>query len=110
MAFCTQCGASVEAAYCTRCGTAASRHAQPAAAEAPAPSTPRRGRNPIVWVLVIVLCLFGVGLMAVVGAGAFVLHKARQAGVDAELFRTNPGLAIGKVITATHPALEVVDT
>src|ERR1051325_618319 len=102
MAFCTQCGASVEAAFCTRCGTAAGQAQQQPA--------PRRKTSPIAWVLVAVLCLFGMGLIGLLGAGAFVLHKARRAGVDAELFRTNPGLAIGKMIAATHPALEVVDT
>src|SRR5205823_2767527 len=39
-----------------------------------------------------------------------VLHKARQAGIDGDLFRNNPGMAVGKMMTAVNPNLEVVRT
>jgi hypothetical protein len=51
--------------------------------------------------------LFGLGIF---GAGWFVVHKMHQAGVDPELWRRNPGLAVGKLLTATNPDLEVVRT
>ena len=48
--------------------------------------------------------------MAVVGAGFFFVHKARQAGVDRDLLRDNPGLAVSKMIAALNPDVEVVRT
>jgi hypothetical protein len=61
-------------------------------------------------VLVVILCLFGVGVIGVVGLGAFVFHKAKQAGIDSELWRTNPGAAVGRMMAAVNPNLEVVRT
>jgi hypothetical protein len=49
-------------------------------------------------------------VVGVVGTGAFVLHKMRQAGVDPELWSSNPGLAVGKVMAAVNPNLEVLRT
>jgi hypothetical protein len=110
MAFCTTCGATVNGAFCNQCGTpvsAPSGGAQapppqqpapgmtpPPGAAAAAPVVVKRGTSPIVWVLVIVLGLFVFGILAVVGTGFFVFHKARQAGLDPELLRRNPGLAV----------------
>jgi hypothetical protein len=82
----------------------------PAAAPAPAPAPVSRGTSPLVWVLVIVLGLFVLGGIAVVGAGYFVVHKARQAGFDAELLSRNPGLAVSKMIAAANPDVEVLKT
>jgi hypothetical protein len=79
---------------------------QPAPGVAPAP----RKTSPIVWVLVIVLGLFVLGFIGVVGAGYFVVHKARQAGLDPALIGRNPGLAMAKLITAVNPDAEVIKT
>jgi len=57
---------------------------------------------------VAVLGLFVLGGIAVVGGGLFLVHKAKQAGFDPELMRTNPGLATAKLLAATNPDLEVV--
>jgi hypothetical protein len=119
MAFCTNCGADITGAICVQCGRPAAQSAAagaptPAPAAAPAsaavPAVAPRRTSPIVWVLVILLVLFGIGILAVVGTAGFVLHRARRAGIDADLFRSNPGLAIGKMIAATHPGLDVIDT
>ena len=129
MAFCTTCGANVNGAFCPQCGTPVSvAGAQPAApppAYAPPPPAPAyaapqpqmagapqampatRKTSPLVWILVIVLGLFVLGGIAVVGTGMFIVHKARQAGIDPDLWRRNPGLAAGKMITAFNPNLEV---
>jgi len=48
--------------------------------------------------------------ICLVGAGFFVIHKAKRAGIDPELMRTNPGLAIGKMMAAFNPDVEVVRT
>ncbi len=130
MAFCTNCGAQVAGAFCNQCGTPAGSPAAtpppsvpqappqppaqavwgaPAAAPAIAPA-PARKTNPIVWVLVILLGLFVLGGIAVVGAGIFVVHKARQAGLDPELLRSNPGLAVSKMVAAANPDVEVLKT
>src|SRR5437667_8479257 len=119
MAFCTTCGATVTGAFCNQCGTQARSQAsagggQPAGGSVtpsvtPTPLSPQvsqpgpaamapvvRKTSPIVWVLVAVLGLFVLGGIAVLGAGYFVIHKARQAGLDPELMRRNPGLAVSK--------------
>jgi hypothetical protein len=115
MAFCTQCGATLKGAFCTQCGTRAGvavspapePSASPAAPQDAAPlppaaaGPPRRKTNPIVWVLVIVLGVFGLGFLAMVGGGLFLAHKVRQEGA---------GVAIAKILAAVNPNLEVVRT
>jgi len=124
MAFCTGCGAQVNGAFCTQCGAPAGRSGAAQAAPPPVPGpTPAaaglvmpapppvaRRTSPLVWVLVIVVGLFVVGFIGVVGAGVYVAHKARQAGLDPALMSRNPGLAIGKLIAAANPDAEVLKT
>jgi hypothetical protein len=118
MAFCTSCGATVNGAFCPQCGTpvsvAASQPATPAPAAMPPVAGPvppgmpvRRKTSPLVWVLVIVLGIFILGGVAVVGTGMFLMHKARQAGIDPDLWRHNPGLAAAKMAAAVNPNLEI---
>jgi hypothetical protein len=52
--------------------------------------------HPLLWVLVIVLCLFGLGIAGVVGLGVYVAR--------------NPARAVRKLITATNPNVDVVST
>lgn len=127
--FCNQCGAKVGAAAAgpppaasaaqpTQPAPSASPlSAQPMQPMQPAPPPPpydappvRRKTSPIVWVLVAVLgifVLFGIGIL---GMGLFVVHKARQAGIDPDLWRRNPGMAVGKMVAAVNPDVEVVRT
>jgi hypothetical protein len=138
MAFCTNCGATITGAFCTQCGTrsgsgASASTAQsasappPPAAPPPAPTgftqvppppvytvqpvppAPRK-TSPFVWVLVVVLGLFVLFGIGIFGAGLFVVHKMHQAGLDPELLRRNPGMAVGKMIAATNPDLDVLHT
>jgi hypothetical protein len=112
MAFCTRCGADLKGAFCSKCGAPAAEAAAPpplpASSEASAPV--RRRTSPLVWVLVVLVGIFGLGALAVVGTGAFVVHKARQAGIDSDLWRSNPGLAVGRMAEAFNRNLEVVRT
>jgi hypothetical protein len=137
MAFCTTCGATVTGAFCNQCGTrsgsqASAASGQPAPAggpvapsmmPTPTPVSPQvsqpgpvamapvtRKTSPIVWVLVAVVGIFVLGAIAVLGAGYFVVSKARQAGLDPELMRRNPGMAVGKLMAAVNPDVEVVNT
>lgn len=136
MAFCTKCGATVNGAFCNQCGTQASAASGQSAggpASAGGPVTPpmmppspvspqvsqpgpvamapvARKTSPLVWVLVAVVGIFVLGAVAVLGAGFFIVHKARQAGLDPELLRRNPGLAVSKMIAAVNPDVDVVNT
>jgi hypothetical protein len=127
MPFCTTCGANVNGAFCPQCGTPAGAAAAPPpppaqasyqpgppappyGAQSPgmAPMPPARKTSPLVWILVIILGLFFLGCVAVAGFTFFVVHKAKEAGIDPDLWRRNPGLAVGKILAATNPNVEVV--
>jgi len=129
MAFCTNCGATINGAFCTQCGHAAGAAAPPPPAAppvppvaayqpppmaqqpyAPAAAPAQRKTSPVVWVLVIVLGLFMLGGIVVVGAGFFIAHKVKQAGFDPDLMARNPGLAISKLVAATNPDIQVLNT
>jgi hypothetical protein len=72
------------------------------------PAPARKKTNPLVWVLVavgVLILLFGIALVA---GGFFLYYKARQAGLDPDLWRRNPGVAAAKLIAATNPDAEVV--
>lgn len=113
MAFCTNCGASVSGTFCSQCGTPASGGTPPTGAATDIPPAQsqvpaKRRMGPLGWILIVVLGLFVLVTLVVVGGGLFVYHKAKQAGVDPELMRSNPTLAISKMIAATNPDVEVV--
>src|SRR6266567_1979658 len=109
MAFCTNCGANVTGAFCNQCGTPARAQAasgpppvaQPASFGQPAPGVAPAARktSPIVWILVIVLGLFVLGFIGVVGTGFFIARKAMRAGLDPDLMKRNPGLALTNLMT-----------
>lgn len=70
------------------------------------PQTPKV--SPIIWVLAILGAVIVLALLAVVVGGLFLAHKAKEAGVDAELFRKHPGVAITKMVAAMNPNAEIV--
>ncbi len=117
MPFCGNCGGSVSGAFCPKCGTPI-QSAAPSAAPPPAPvssapgpqpaAVPRKSTSPVVWIVGILLGLFLIGFLAVVGAGLFVVHKVKQAGLDPDLMRRNPGIAVTKMLAATNPDISVV--
>lgn len=107
MAFCTKCGATVNGAFCNHCGTPTGSQAMPQ----PVPgAVAARKTSPVVWVLVILLGLVVLVGVTAVGTGMFIVHKVRQAGVDPELMRRNPGLAVSRMIAAANPDVDVVST
>lgn len=74
------------------------------------PQTPPQSPkvSPIVWVLAILGAVVALALVAVVLAGLFLAHKAKEAGVDSELFRKHPGVAITKMVAAMNPNADIV--
>ncbi|MBZ5729386.1 MAG: hypothetical protein LAP87_30980 [Acidobacteriia bacterium] len=73
----------------------------------PMAGAPRK-TNPIVWVLIIVLGLFVLGGIGIVGMGMFVVHKARQAGLDTRMIQRNPAYAVAKMMLAATPDMEEI--
>jgi hypothetical protein len=128
MPFCTSCGSQVAGRFCMTCGAPAPAAAssaapapavQPAASVAAGPTPPIQApappvaaapkkTSPIVWILLAlgVMFLLVVGLIA--AGGFFVVHKARQAGLDPALWERNPGLAAAKLLAAANPDAEIV--
>ncbi len=64
--------------------------------------------SPLLIVLIVIGGLFVLGIVAVVGAGWFVMSKVEQAGFDTDLLEENPGLAVTKMIAALNPDIEIV--
>jgi hypothetical protein len=114
MPFCVTCGSSIQGRFCEKCGAPAGAAGAPAAAPvmaagpAPVAATAPRKTSPLVWILggLGLLVVLFVG-MVVVG-GIFVVHKARQAGLDPALWQRNPGVAATKMIVAANPDAEIV--
>jgi hypothetical protein len=107
MPYCTNCGAATEGAFCAQCG----KPAKPDASSAPAaPAAPQRKSRLLVWILAGILGVTLLAGVAIFAGGLWVAHKVKQAGVDADLFRENPGLAISKLIAAADPNAEVIST
>ena len=70
---------------------------------------PPKKSNTLAWVLgglggclvLIVICVLAVG--------AFIAHRAKQAGIDVDLLKRNPVLAAAKIAVAANPDVEMVE-
>ena len=69
---------------------------------------PKKKVSPLVWILAAAAGLVLIVMLVVVAGGLFVFHKARQAGLDPDLMRSNPALAVTKFVTAMNPDVEVL--
>ena len=94
-AFCQQCGAPLSASAHSVAGQPAAPVSTPPGA-APVVVPVKRKTSPLVWILVGILGLFLLCVVGLVGAGIFVAR--------------NPGVVMGKLITAANPDAEVVST
>lgn len=112
MPFCPNCGTQVNGGFCTSCGRpmsgAPAAAGAPAQAPAPEPGAPKKKSRLLLWVLAGLAGLFILIAVAVVGGGLFLVHKVKQAGLDPDLMRSNPAMAVGKLVTAMNPDLEVL--
>jgi hypothetical protein len=74
----------------------------------PAPLPPPKKSNVLKWVLIGVGVCFMLFVVAIVGLGLFVAHKAKQAGLDPDLIKRSPALAAAKLMVAANPDVEMV--
>ena len=74
----------------------------------PAPLSPPQKSNVLKWVLIGIGACFMLMVVAVVGIGMFVAHKAKQAGLDPDLIKRSPALAAAKLMVAANPDVEMV--
>lgn len=72
------------------------------------PQGPKKKSNLLFWILGGIAFVFIVGIIVVVAGVYFVMYKAKQAGFDPELMKTNPGLAMTKMAAAMNPDIEVL--
>ncbi len=80
--------------------------AQPPMAAPPPPVKKKMGA--LGWVLMGCGGILVIGLIACIGLYFFVVHKAKEAGIDPDLLRSNPGLAAAKMVVAANPDLELI--
>ena len=65
-------------------------------------------KGPLFWILIVVAVMVVLGGSVIALGGYFIYRAAKNAGVDTELFRTNPALATTKLAVAMNPDLEAV--
>jgi hypothetical protein len=75
----------------------------PSAAQPPAKKT-----SPLVWILVGCASLILLAVIVIAAAVGFGLYKAKQAGLDPELIKKNPAVAMVKMAVAANPDAEIV--
>ena len=71
------------------------------------PPPAKKTTSPIVWILAGIGAFLLLIAIVVVGAGFFLFHKVKQAGLDPDLMRRNPALATVKMMAALTPNIEV---
>ncbi|WP_321477230.1 hypothetical protein [uncultured Paludibaculum sp.] len=76
--------------------------------QAPPPAGTKKKMGPLGWVLIGLAGFFLLIGALVVGAGFFVAHKVKNAGIDSELASKNPALAAAKLMVSLNPEVEVV--
>ena len=82
----------------------------PAFPQNQAPLPPGKKPNILIWILGgIVVLMLGVTTMCGLG-GYFLLRKAKQAGFDTDLLKSNPGYAAAKMAMTLNPDVETVNT
>ena len=84
---------------------------QPPAGGPPAAPPASGGAGKIIlWIVGIFAGLVVLVIVAAAAVGFFVIHKAKQAGLDPELMKKNPVLAAVKFSVAANPDVELVSS
>jgi hypothetical protein len=75
-------------------------------------AAPQAPKKTSIWVWILGgIAIFFCAIMLTCGIGAYMLYRGvKSAGFDSELMKSNPGLAMAKMIAATNPNVEVVST
>ncbi len=74
----------------------------------PPAGTPPKKSNVFLWILGIFGGLVVLLVLSGIAGTYFLIHKAKQAGMDSELMQKNPGLATAKMMVTLNPDLEIV--
>src|SRR5215467_1530395 len=82
----------------------------PAGSPPPAPPAKGSGAKVLMWVLGGCATIAVLGILVVTGLVWYGVHKAKQAGLDPDLMKKNPVLAIAKLSVATNPDTEMVSS
>jgi len=90
--------------------TTPSASPQPPAGAPAAPPSSGSGLKIFLWIFGIFAGLAIVVVIGVVGLGFFVVHKAKQAGLDSDLMKKNPALAVAKMAVTANPDTELVSS
>lgn len=109
MAFCTNCGASMEGRFCTKCGANSDAvtpeglrpAVAPTAAPQAGPPAPKKS-NVLVWVLAGCGGLILIIIFVMMAVSFFVARRASE-------FGKNPGFAAAKMMASLNPDVEVVE-
>lgn len=73
------------------------------------PVAPPKKTSPWVWILGGCGVLVVLIVLALVATGLFVAKKVKDAGIDPDLMKKNPAVAITKMMAAMNPDIEVLD-
>jgi hypothetical protein len=83
---------------------------QPPFPQGQAPLPPGKKSNILIWILGGIVALM-IGATAMCGlAGYFIMHKAKEAGLDSGLLSKNPFYAAAKMAATVNPDVETVST
>lgn len=74
-----------------------------------APVVPPKKTSPWVWILGGCGVLVVLIILALVATGLFVAKKVKDAGIDPDLMKKNPAVAITKMLAAANPNIEIVN-
>lgn len=83
---------------------------QPAGAPPTPPAGAGSGAKIVLW---IVGGFVGFGVLCIIGimvVFSLVVHKAKQSGLDPELMKNNPGLAVAKLAVTANPDVEMISS
>ena len=72
------------------------------------PPPPKQGSKVLMWSLIGCGSLIVIGAIMIFAGGYFLYNKAKDMGFDPELMEKEPALAVGKIIAATNPDVELV--
>lgn len=73
------------------------------------PVAPPKKTSPWVWILGGCGVLVVLIVLALVATGLFVAKKVKDAGIDPDLMKKNPAVAVTKMMAAMNPDIEVLD-